>query len=388
MRAHRFKLNRPASKRALAKFESKHGIELPRDFRAFISELGNGGAGPYYGILPLSKWTDHIPLADIPTGFLAEPNPIPHSYERSDNWLETYGLTEDDWCRGTIVIASQGCTYYCTLIVSGPCRGRILYVDECLEPPHLLAERCFLDWYERWLDETIAGYEIFWFGMEAGGRDNELIEKLRGAELPSDRATAANELGRRRTPSDEIVQALSNATLDDATEVQCAALRALRHSHAAGLATAPAFLSNSSEDLRDAAAWLLQKIAAPTTIDQLRQALRSEPDEEVFFGIGCALKDSNGLVACDLVPVLRNSNAKMRAHAAYFLGETNDLEAAAALVKHLDDPDRTVRVYVVQSLKTLGAVEAVPAMKARAAIEPSNLVQTNLRVAIEELGHR
>jgi hypothetical protein len=44
----------PALPSARAKaFESAHSINLPPDYRCFLTTIGNGGAGPYYGLAPL-----------------------------------------------------------------------------------------------------------------------------------------------------------------------------------------------------------------------------------------------------------------------------------------------------------------------------------------------
>lgn len=39
----------------MAAFERLCGISLPADYRAFITSLGDGGAGPGYGLLPLAR---------------------------------------------------------------------------------------------------------------------------------------------------------------------------------------------------------------------------------------------------------------------------------------------------------------------------------------------
>lgn len=54
-RVHRYKLNEPLSLAELRQFEQRHGIVLPEPYATFVTELGNGGAGPYYGILRLGE---------------------------------------------------------------------------------------------------------------------------------------------------------------------------------------------------------------------------------------------------------------------------------------------------------------------------------------------
>lgn len=49
---HRYESRATASEQTLARFESRHRITLP-DYRVYLAELGNGGAGPSYGIFPL-----------------------------------------------------------------------------------------------------------------------------------------------------------------------------------------------------------------------------------------------------------------------------------------------------------------------------------------------
>ena len=56
--AHAFRLNPPIAEAEVHRFEHRHGISLPDDYRAFLIQAGNGGAGPYYGLLPLDNWND------------------------------------------------------------------------------------------------------------------------------------------------------------------------------------------------------------------------------------------------------------------------------------------------------------------------------------------
>ena len=48
---HQYQLHPPLSEAAIRTFEMQYGITLPDEYRHFLSVIGHGGAGPYYGIL-------------------------------------------------------------------------------------------------------------------------------------------------------------------------------------------------------------------------------------------------------------------------------------------------------------------------------------------------
>jgi hypothetical protein len=56
--AHKFKLKPAMDERSLRQFEASHGVSLPSDYRTFLTHIGSGGAGPYYGLFDFG-WMDH-----------------------------------------------------------------------------------------------------------------------------------------------------------------------------------------------------------------------------------------------------------------------------------------------------------------------------------------
>lgn len=45
--SHQYKLNPSLPVSVVQAFEGRYGVSLPEDYRLFITEVGNGGAGPH-----------------------------------------------------------------------------------------------------------------------------------------------------------------------------------------------------------------------------------------------------------------------------------------------------------------------------------------------------
>jgi hypothetical protein len=94
-KAHGFQLNPPATESGVRKFEKKHAIALPTDYRQFITEVANGGAGPCYGLFRLGemdKGAGHAPW-EANDGFVGILSvPFPHT----EPWNDLTGMPSGD----------------------------------------------------------------------------------------------------------------------------------------------------------------------------------------------------------------------------------------------------------------------------------------------------
>ena len=166
-------------------FEADYRIQLPAEYRHFISTIGNGGAGPFYGFFPLglmdqvfglAPWT----MAEGFVGTLSEP--FPHN----DGWNDLTGSPEKSgidfkspeydrlaeeferhyWSgsvmNGAMPICHTGCSLRMWLVVTGSQAGSLWY-DKRAELGGVMpliqddgSPLTFDAWYQQWLDQCLS----------------------------------------------------------------------------------------------------------------------------------------------------------------------------------------------------------------------------------------
>jgi HEAT repeat protein len=360
---HHFRLNPPLSEADLRRFETVHAIELPSCYRAFVQHVGNGGAGPYYGIYPLDKWNDFAEwvLDDVPSDFLSRPSPLQPGRNVG---LET-GSDADllSAYQGTLSIGTQGCTYAMQLILSGPHRCRVAYVDADGQPPYVVRDPDFLSWYERWLDELLSGYEISWFGFGPAGGEAEFFailadphsdDEIKGeaacafARLPCLPDAAATQI------TDYLSHPLANVRVG-----ACAAVR--KFAILAGIERAAELLGDPSPQVRCEAVRTLMQLVPDRWADAVSQMMHQETDSDVASSAFRALKDANKLAKVDLLKIIQSSKLdRLRSWAVQALEwSAEDKHLAIAL---LNDPDGQVRLYAALGLRRMKIPLTAPAL--------------------------
>ena len=178
---HGFQMNPALQESEAASFERDHKIALPPDYRQFLTCVGNGGAGPFYGVFPLGLMDDNLDFRprqenDGVVGNLLKP------FTFQDEWNDLSGQPDADLLKrnpdeydrqielfdarywtselvnGAVPICHEGCALRIWLVVTGKQAGQ-LWEDRRSEyaglRPIRLADGSaarFSQWYMEWLD--------------------------------------------------------------------------------------------------------------------------------------------------------------------------------------------------------------------------------------------
>lgn len=178
---HGFRLNPVLTESQLSSFEKAHSIALPPDYRHFLATIGNGGAGPYYGVFPLGmmdgvgsklkswserddfvgvlsrpfvlheSWND---LSGFPSNDLLETNE--EEYDRQQEQFEKL-YWDSQRINGAIPICHMGCALRVWLVVTGDAAselwrdGRSEHSGFCPILARDGQRSSFSTWYLEWL---------------------------------------------------------------------------------------------------------------------------------------------------------------------------------------------------------------------------------------------
>jgi hypothetical protein len=109
---HHHRFNTPLPVERVEAFESTYNISLPEPYRRFITELGNGGTGPYYGVMPLKF----------------EAPQLRHAFPSTQRFELDDGDADEAWgspVPGSIYVSEYGCGTYMILVVRGEAAGQV-----------------------------------------------------------------------------------------------------------------------------------------------------------------------------------------------------------------------------------------------------------------------
>ncbi|MDE5584002.1 MAG: SMI1/KNR4 family protein [Ruminococcus sp.] len=152
---HKWQFAKPANKRTIQKFEKNMKITLPQSFVRYLTELGNGGAGPDYGIYSLEvmqkrnvfipqtaqmpvmldhsmtdeQWADFAKKYEILDDTICSDEFDTKTKEQQENLLHERLNMELALCAGGVFIGTPGCTMNSILMCRGAATGEVFVID-------------------------------------------------------------------------------------------------------------------------------------------------------------------------------------------------------------------------------------------------------------------
>lgn len=189
--SHQYQFKPRLNNKDIQVFESRYNITLPSEYRNFLLEVGNGGAGPGYGLSGLSgiEYEDVMPekLYHENYEILSKPFPFTEAWNDLDMIVKnnTGFITNNDayfddkFIQGTLPITNYGCGIYGMLVITGEQSGKI-WIDDRTNDNGIYAASLsfchafhnadpdenhpnsdedkplsFSDWYEDWLNRSL-----------------------------------------------------------------------------------------------------------------------------------------------------------------------------------------------------------------------------------------
>lgn len=178
---HLYKANPVMQLDKIRHFEDAYKLTLPEDYVKFLTEIGNGGVGPFYGLEPFenalfddldyqkpdSLLNPSKPFVHTEPWNLDFPPPIEEFEKEKQYEIEQLKFDElyydKEQMNGTIAICNYGCGVILSLVVNGQEYGNIWTDDRgsCngIYPSCELGNKDkigFLGWYELWLDNSLS----------------------------------------------------------------------------------------------------------------------------------------------------------------------------------------------------------------------------------------
>ncbi|MDE7400196.1 MAG: SMI1/KNR4 family protein [Oscillospiraceae bacterium] len=161
---HRYEFNPPILIDKVHEFEAASGLTLPEAYVLYLTQIGNGGAGPDYGLFPLEKIKAiYDPNEEI---FLDKKDydeewvEICRAYDESlENDDGEYLRIESRAFNGSVIIGTPGCTMYTILMCKGENYGKIGVIDSDMVEEYVpqISDKTFEEWILEYFRKAAEG---------------------------------------------------------------------------------------------------------------------------------------------------------------------------------------------------------------------------------------
>lgn len=374
-KVHQYELNETVSLEWVRAFEKQFQVKLPQEYVFFITKVGNGGVGPYYGIEPLSLDEDYVKYYSN----LSKPSIYNEDYLQfyNDNITlfeneKRYNAQEDDeesfhkkqeqiyntLENGTLNINNQGCTCDALLVVNGSRAGEMVYIDWELDanyPPGLI-DMTFLEWYQGFFEAILAGYDIMGYGWSMLGDEQELIEKYINADLKT-KSHIISSFVKFPYVEKETIQFISN--FDGVNDV-CRLKLLFDFDYKQALQIFDTFLESDSKKIQAIQTCMqIRSRDKDKYYDKMLGFIYGNFEDKLKETVLIFIKRTKRLSAGDLFEFVKNkeNSEYIRQVAMYVIGEAEDakdfIDAFIDILKNIDS-----EIVLLETLVALRGIES------------------------------
>ena len=403
--SHGYQLRSPVAEAALRQMEDSYGIRLPEAYRRFMREVGDGGAGPSYGIYQLGHGLNE--LVSDPQRYLRQPCRLRPDLTPAQ-WEELTSAIEEDedmadeafeqamgeLYAGLLPLGDQGCANYQALVLNGPFAGRVVNLSAERYLPCFAYEATFLDWYERWLEEVAAGDltqgGASWFGYKRGGPEAALLHLFQTTPEASVRAECVVGLLAKKQVSPPVLQALAAyPPADDARLRLLLVQLLLRFDYALGRARLLVLVPDNLLGVLQSVFWYAKSHCADW-FPVIAANLDRIQDAKTLDFATYVLKETGTDYGPLLLPFAARPDHRQRLTALYALGQLpNKADYLATFVAGLHDTEPRVVHTALQAVADLPAPQLRPhyqAVATRFAAVDEAHIMVNLGHALKTQG--
>ena len=171
---HQYKLGSPVDLTFVRSIEEKYHFRFPEDYVQFITEVGDGGAGPGYGLYPFSYYcteAESAKEANARKKYLHRLGRELRLLPIEPEWLDDFCISQEDYKKnpekyfrgssesfnwhndtpyGFFHLGTHGCWRDFGLVTAGERYGQVFIYDT--EGAFELAASSFQAFYQDWLD--------------------------------------------------------------------------------------------------------------------------------------------------------------------------------------------------------------------------------------------
>ena len=168
-----YRFNAPLARAQVEAFEARYQVELPAAYRRFVTELGNGGPGPFYGVTPL----------DLDAPQLGQVFPYAEATPFDD---DTPDAAWEGAIPGAVEVGEYGCAAYFLLVLRGPRAGEVWWDarwETGVSPCYQGDSTSFDGWWLGTMRAHLERFEQIHALMRAGTEHEEIHQQLEPGTL-------------------------------------------------------------------------------------------------------------------------------------------------------------------------------------------------------------